>query len=100
MNRRLIIAPIARDDLEQIWDFIARDSIDAADRVRDEIESAMLQLAEMPGMGHHRQDVTDKNLRFWNVYSYLIAYRYTETELRVARVVSGYRDLKKMFRSR
>ena len=58
----------------------------------------MLKLCEMPGMGHQRRDVKDNSLRFWKVYSYLIAYRHTETELRVARVVSGYRNFKRLFR--
>jgi plasmid stabilization system protein ParE len=44
VTRKLIIAPAARDDVDEIWEFISRDSIDAADRVRDEIEQASSSL--------------------------------------------------------
>lgn len=79
---------------------IAQDSADAADRVRDDIEAAMLKLCDMPTMGHQRKDVMDEKLRFWSVYSYVIAYRHTRNRLLVARVVSGHRDFKKLFKSR
>jgi len=100
MSRVLVISKTAAKDLNQIWDFIAKDSPDIADRVRDEIEEEMLKLCGVPGMGHRRDDVSDQSLRFWKVYSYLIAYRHTKHKLSVARVVSGHRNFKKLFRSR
>lgn len=99
MTRKLVIAATAKKDLHQIWDYIAQDSFDAADRVRDAIETAMIKLCDMPTMGHQRRDVKDDSLRFWNVYSYLIAYRYTRNRVSVARVVSGYRNFRQLFRS-
>ena len=32
-----VLHPAAYDDLEDIWEYLAADNIDAADRVRDEI---------------------------------------------------------------
>ncbi|MGZ4889893.1 MAG: type II toxin-antitoxin system RelE/ParE family toxin [Candidatus Angelobacter sp.] len=66
--------PDAFADLNDIWDFIAQDSVDAADRVLEEIESAINMLVSNPHAGHLRPDLSSRSLRFWLVYSYLIAY--------------------------
>lgn len=59
------LSPQAFNDVDEIWEFIAEDNLDAADRVRDEIFAACDKLAEMPGMGHLRKDLADEPLRFW-----------------------------------
>ena len=88
-----ILSPEARNDLHEIWEFIAVDSIDAADRVISEIEEACNKLSEMPGLGHQRSDLTDKPLRFWTVRSYLVVYRPERKPLEIVRILSGYRDV-------
>jgi toxin ParE1/3/4 len=85
-------------DLGAIWDHIARDSIEAADKVELEIHSEIKRLAEMPGMGHEREDVGNPAYRFWRVYSYLVAYRMEGRTLIVVRVVHGARDLRRIFK--
>ena len=57
----------------------------------------MVRLAEMPGLGHERDDLADDVLRAWVVYSYLIIYRPDTTPLQIVRIISGYRDVAKMF---
>ena len=88
-----IIAPRALADLDDIWLYIAQDSISAADHVLDEIYAAIKKLAQMPGMGHTREDLTSRPLRFWPVYSYLIVYRVEADHIEIVRVLSGYRDI-------
>jgi antitoxin ParD1/3/4/toxin ParE1/3/4 len=51
VSLRLVISATARRDLKKIWDYIAMDSLDAADRVLAEIQNAMFRLCDMPGMG-------------------------------------------------
>jgi antitoxin ParD1/3/4/toxin ParE1/3/4 len=58
----------------------------------------MQKLAEFPGIGHLREDVTDEPIRFWCVYSYLIAYRPHTKPLEILRIVHGARDLGPLFR--
>lgn len=89
----------ARQDLDQIWEYIARDSIDAADRALDRIHHNLVKLAEMPRMGHTRPELRGPSLRVWRVYSYLMIYRPESHPLEVVRVLSGYRDLEAMFES-
>lgn len=86
-------SPEARLDLLEIWEYIARDDIDAADRVIAEIEEATNKLSINPGIGHLRRDLTTKNVRFWRVYSYLIIYKADTNPLEIVRVLSGYLDV-------
>ena len=62
-------SPEARLDLLEIWEYIALDSLDAADRVEQEIQQAVSRLARNPELDHWRRDLTSKPVRFWPVYS-------------------------------
>lgn len=42
-------------DLEDIWDYIAADNIDAADRWIEKLFGTFETLGRNPGMGHKRQ---------------------------------------------
>jgi len=64
--------PEAFADLDEVWEYIAQDSITAANRVIDNIESALNMLASNPYAGHLRPDLNSNALRFWVVGSYLI----------------------------
>jgi plasmid stabilization system protein ParE len=88
-----VFSPQARLDLLEIWEYIARDDLDAADRVEAEIHLAISKLARNPGIGHWRRDLTSKQVRFWPIYSYLIIYDPNTQPLEVVRILSGYRDL-------
>ena len=52
--------PKAEDDFTGIWDFIAADSPDAADRVTGEIVSKIDGLVKFPYQGHSRSDLTSR----------------------------------------
>ena len=86
-------SPAARLDLLAIWEHIAQDNLDAADRVEQEIEQAVSMLARNPELGHLRRDLTSKPVRFWPIYSYLIIYDPATRPLEVVRILSGYRDV-------
>ncbi|HYT58930.1 MAG TPA: type II toxin-antitoxin system RelE/ParE family toxin [Haliangiales bacterium] len=86
-------SPQARRDLVEIWEYIARENLDAADRVEQEIQQAILMLARNPELGHLRRDLTSKPVRFWAVHSYLVIYDPDARPLEVVRILSGYRDV-------
>jgi len=48
-------------------DHIAQDSISAARNFLATLTQAFRGLAEMPGQGHTREDLTDLPVRFWPV---------------------------------
>jgi plasmid stabilization system protein ParE len=56
--------PDAFADLEEIWEYIAENNVDAADRVLADIHSTPTTLAGSPEIGHRRPDLTTRPLRF------------------------------------
>jgi plasmid stabilization system protein ParE len=48
--KRFILTPRAKQDVNDIWDYIANDNIEAADRVLDAMENAMIKLPKKPGI--------------------------------------------------
>jgi plasmid stabilization system protein ParE len=67
-----VLHPDALADLNQIWEFIATDNPDAADRVLDDIRDAIGTLVSFPELGHVRADLTSRPLRFHAVRDFLI----------------------------
>jgi plasmid stabilization system protein ParE len=97
--RHVIISPEALADLEALWSYVSKEAgADIAGNFVTEILDAVEKLAVMPGMGHRRADVADQRYRFWSVKSYVIAYRADLQTLRVARVIHGHRDFRRLFR--
>ena len=84
--------PEARLDLDEIWEFIRADNLDAADRMIAEVLSAIAALVPFPGQGHRRPDLTSRPLRFILVREYLIAYAPEEKPLWVVAVMHGRRS--------
>ena len=97
---RFVLTPQARADLVDIWNYIAEDSLESADRVLEGLYAAFTRLAEMPGMGYHREDLADARHRFWTVYSYVIAYRDQTRPLEIIAIVHGARQLEAFFQGR
>ena len=58
MSAPFQFTPLAIDDLDGIWWFIADNNRDAADRVETEIIAACHRLAKYPMMGTKREDIT------------------------------------------
>jgi antitoxin ParD1/3/4/toxin ParE1/3/4 len=90
---RYIMTDRAEEDVRRIYEHIRERNPIAAKRVRKELHSAMRKLAQFPGLGHRREDVEDQSLRFWLVYSYLIAYYPDRQPLEIMRVIHGARDV-------
>jgi toxin ParE1/3/4 len=91
--KAFVLTPRAEQDVVDIWDYIAGDSVEAADRVLEALEAAMLKLAKNPGAGHWREELADKRHRFFLVYSYLIVYRHQTKPLQIIRVLHAARDV-------
>jgi plasmid stabilization system protein ParE len=70
-----ILSSDADSDLEEIWDYIAADNVDAADRWIEKLFDAFDALALTPGIGNTREDLTCYPVLFWAVGAYLIIYR-------------------------
>ena len=101
MKSRYVLAPEAAGDLVRIWRYIsAQTSVAAADRVEAAILNRIAFLASAPGAGHWRKDLTDKPVRFFPVYSYLIVYLPETKPLQIASILHGHRDVQRVLKSR
>jgi toxin ParE1/3/4 len=93
------LSGLARQDLLEIWEFIASDNLDAADRVRDTIFRAFERIASMPELGPRPRFANPrlKNVRFWPVprfRQYLIFYRpIAKGGVEIVRILNGARDI-------
>ena len=84
--------PEAEIDLDEIWEFIAQDNPRAADKVTEDILSALSALVSSPHIGHRRPRLTSRPVRFWQVRNYLVAYAPEETPLWVIAVIHDRRS--------
>jgi toxin ParE1/3/4 len=87
-----VLHPEAYADLDEIWEYIADDNLDAADRVLEEIYQTVQSLAAFPHRGHKRLDLTSRPLLFHVLRNYVIAYAPDEKPLAVIAVLHGRRS--------
>jgi len=95
-----VLSPDALQDLQDIWDFVAFDNVNAADQLEDEFFNAFEKLVRQPRMGHARPDLTERDALFWPVGSYLIVYRERPEALQILAVLHGSRDVPEVMRRR
>ena len=84
--------PLARDDLAEIWDTIADDSVERADTFIDRIDATLHTLAEQPMLGRSRQELAP-GLRSFPIGRYVIFYEPLPDGIAVVRVLHGARDI-------
>jgi plasmid stabilization system protein ParE len=87
-----VLHPDAYADLNDIWEYIADDNLDAADRVLEDIYQTIQSLVIFPYQGHKRPDLTSRPLLFHTLRDYVIAYAPDEKPLAVIAVLHGRRN--------
>ena len=92
-----VLTEAADRDLNEIWDYIADQSIEQADTVAAEIRDALDLLASAPTIGHRRADVKDARYRSWRANRFIVAYFPDTRPLQVIRIVGGHRDFRSLF---
>ena len=101
MSVHYVLAPQAAVDLVEIWRYIKEQtSVAIADRVESAIRDRMVFLAGTPGAGHRRKDLTEQDVKFFPVYSYLIVYRPETKPLQIASILHGRRDVEQILKDR
>jgi toxin ParE1/3/4 len=88
----------ANHDLQEIWDYIAEDSMESADRIVEEIEEKCALLADFPSMGHNCEELVEK-LRSFPVRDYILFYQPLANGIVLVRVIHGARDIDAQFDS-
>lgn len=98
MSGQVIVREVARADLDEIANYIARDNVPAGHRFYFAFWDTADLLASLPGIGKRRRlrDPALAEIRSWSVKgyeNYLIFYRPTDAGIEVLRVLHGARDL-------
>jgi toxin ParE1/3/4 len=91
---RYRLTPRARKGLEEILTYVADEfGARVAEAVLERHVAAFERLAESPGIGHVREDITkDAAVRFWPVGPSLVAYRGGPDGVEILFVERGERD--------
>lgn len=90
--------PLAEADILEIWDYIAEDSIAAADHWIDRLDEQFRLLATQPKMGRTRDELA-AGVRSHPFGRYVIFYMPLDDGIDVVRVLHGSRDIDAVFHS-
>ncbi len=84
---------LARQDLTDIFAYIAADNIEAARRLTREIYKAFHLLGKSPELGTRQPEFRLENVRTFSVRRYVVCYRYLGDVVEILRVFHGARDI-------
>lgn len=92
------LTPEARIGLRNILEYVEdRFGVRVAEHVLDKLEAAFELLAESPGIGHVREDITtNEQVQFWSVGPTLIAFRLMDDLVEILFVERGERDWERL----
>ena len=106
MTAQFCLTEPAIQDIEQIADYIARQSglnqadsealLRSADRFLNKLDAKFVKIAQFPNLGRQRDEILP-GLRSLPMDNYLILYMAIGQDVEIFRVVSGYRDLSALF---
>ena len=95
-----IVAPEAEDDVFQIWQYLYLHAGPAiASRIEGEILDVFSGLAETPGKGHRRPDLTRARVLFYTIYQYMVVYR-NGNPVQILGVLHGKREVDQILNNR
>jgi toxin ParE1/3/4 len=86
---RLLRTPEADADLDAIWDYIARDSVAAADRMLEELNERFVLLSKNPEIGELQPHLADGAYRRFTFRNYVIYYRPLKDGIILVRILHG-----------
>jgi toxin ParE1/3/4 len=98
MTKRIVITPMASQDIDEHFAYIAQNNSDAALRFFDAVRQTFARLAKMSGMGQS-YPVTNprlEGLRKWSVKGFekhLIFYLSFDDSIEIVRILHAARDI-------
>jgi len=97
-------APSAIDDMDEIFSYISKDNISAAEAALDKIDDEISKLSEFPNMGSLLSDeeytLIQRGYRFIIISPYIVFYRIINNAIIIHRILHERRDyLRELFGS-
>ncbi|MEO8202760.1 MAG: type II toxin-antitoxin system RelE/ParE family toxin [Betaproteobacteria bacterium] len=93
---RVTRRPLAVADILEIWDYIADDSLAAADRWVERLDELLRTLAAQPLIGLSREELAP-DARSFPFGRYIVFYIPLSDGIDVVRVLHGARDIDSVF---
>jgi toxin ParE1/3/4 len=88
-------------DIDAIWLYLLeREGAETADRIVAELFKGFYKVAEVPGIGHRRADLTGKKVLFHRILSYLVIYQPGGTPLQIFGVLHGKPNVSRLLKQR
>lgn len=100
MARKIVWSPTSLADLQQIFNYIARDSEAYAAGAIEKIVDASERLLIFPRMGRVVPEFSDDTIRELVVFSYRLIYQINGDRIDIGAVVHGSRELKRALKGR
>jgi toxin ParE1/3/4 len=89
----------ARNDLKQIYDYIAKDSKYYATNVVEKIITKAENINEFPEIGRVVPEIGDENVRELIIYSYRLIYEVVPDNVQILAIIHGKRDFSSLDRN-
>jgi toxin ParE1/3/4 len=97
MNQQFRLTETAIKDIEQIADYIAKQSgLLKSEIFLSKLDAKFVKIAQFPNLGRQRDEILP-GIRSLSIENYLILYMPTGQDVEIFRVISGYRDLPALF---
>ena len=96
---RIRLAPQAREDLDAIWLFIARESgsIESATRTITSVTGKFSLFVKFPHIGKSLESIQRPSVRTFPAGNYVIFYSARPNEIRILRILHASRDAQAIF---
>lgn len=93
---RYSITPIAKQDLTEIYEYVASNNLEAAGKLIDRFTVQFEKLSKMPLTGKSRPELIP-DCRSVPVGRYIVFYRATSKDVQILRVLHGARNIQEIF---
>jgi toxin ParE1/3/4 len=89
---KLVISPLARDDLIEIYQYGIRNwGASQAGEYLDKLKANFWDLTEQPRIGLERDDLLP-DMRSFPIESHMVFYRLQQTQVEIVRILHGRQD--------
>ncbi|HLG13707.1 MAG TPA: type II toxin-antitoxin system RelE/ParE family toxin [Blastocatellia bacterium] len=97
-TRPVVWTPLARRSLDEVVEYIAQDSPEAAEKVLENILGAAESLSRFSLRGRIVPEIDDTSVREVFIYKYRLIYEVTASDVRIIALLHGARDFDRSIR--
>ena len=93
---KILYTPAALDDLDEIFSYIAKETVSGAEKLLKKFDASIVKLADFPNLGSILSEdefaLISSGYRFIVVHPYMVFYRIIDDTLVIHRILHGRRD--------